>query len=89
MAVPASRYKPSPRAYPEKLPAIEYGPNDTVVRVTWNGEYRVFGRRGKAPHALVGLDIALRPASQNKEGIYDLFFCHHRFGKLDLRKPEK
>ena len=89
MAVPASRYKPSPRTYPEKLPAIEYGPGDTVVRVTWNGEYRAFGRRGKAPHALVGLDIALRPASQDKEGIYDLFFCHHRFGKLDLRKPEK
>lgn len=89
MAVPASRYKPSPRAYPEKLPAIEYGPDDTVVRVTWNGEYRAFGRRGKAPHGLVGLDIALRPASQDKEGIYDLFFCHHRFGKLDLRKAEK
>jgi transposase InsO family protein len=89
LGVPASRYKPSPRAYPEKLPAIEYGPNDTVVRVTWNGEYRVFGRRGKAPHALVGLDIALRPASQDKEGVYDLYFCHHRFGKLDLRKPEK
>lgn len=89
MAVPATRYKPSPRAYPEKLPAIEYGPGDTVVRVTWNGEYRAFGRRGKAPHALVGLDIALRPAALGKDGVYDLYFCHHRFGKFDLRKPVK
>ena len=89
LAVPATRYQPSPRAYPERLPEIEYGPGDTVVRVTWNGEYRAFGRRAKAPTALVGLDIALRPPSPEKEGIYDLFFCHHRFGKLDLRKPEK
>lgn len=89
LAVPASRYKASPRPYPDSLPAIEYGPGDTVVRVTWNGEYRAFGRRWKAPTALMGLDIALRPASQDKEEIYDLFFCHQRFGKLDLRKADK
>jgi transposase InsO family protein len=89
LAVPATRYKPSPRAYPEKLPAIEYGPGDIVVRVTWNGEYRAFGRRYKAPKGLMGLDIALRPASREKDGVYDLFFCHHRFGKLDLHKPVK
>lgn len=89
LEVPATRYQPSPRAYPETLPPIEYGPDDMVVPVTWNGEYRAFGRRHKAPNALMGLQIALRPASQNKDGVYDLFFCHHRFGKLDLRKPTK
>lgn len=89
MAVPASRYKPSLRAYPERLPAIEYGPDDTVVRVKWDGKFQAFGRNGKVSNALMGFDIALRPASQNAEGVYDLFFCHQRIGKLDLRKAEK
>ncbi len=89
LAVPATRYQPSPLVYPEKLPAIKYAPGDTVVRVKWNGEYWAFGRRGKVSNALTGLDIALRPTSQNTEGVYDLFFCHQRFGKLDLRKSEK
>jgi len=89
MAVPASRYKPSPRAYPEILPAIEYGPDDTVVRVKWDGRFRAFGKSGKVSNALMGLDIALRPASPSVDGVYDLFFCHQRIGKLDLRKAEK
>ena len=89
MAVPASRYKPSPRAYPEILPAIEYGPDDTVVRVKWDGKFQAFGRSGKVSNALMGFDIALRPASQSAEGVYDLFFCHQRIGKLDLRKAEQ
>ena len=79
----------SPRTYPEILPAIEYGPDDTVVRVKWDGKFRAFGRSGKVSNALTGFDIALRPASQSAEGVYDLFFCHQRIGKLDLRKAEK
>jgi hypothetical protein len=89
LEVPAARYRPSPRTYPEQLPAIEYGPDDTVVRVKWKGEYRAFGRKGKVSNALMGLDIALRPTAQNTDGVYDLFFCHQRIGKLDLRKAEK
>lgn len=89
LAVPATRYKPSPRAYPEKLPTIEYGLGDTVARVKWDGRFRVFGKCGKVSNALMGLDIALRPASQHTDGVYDIFFCHQRIGKLDLRKSEK
>ena len=29
-AVPASRYHPSPRLFPETLPSITYGPDDAV-----------------------------------------------------------
>lgn len=86
LEVPAARYRPSPRAYPERLPAIEYGPDDTVVKVKWNGEYRAFGRKGKVSNALMGLDIALRPSTKDADGVYDLFFCHQRIGKLDLRE---
>lgn len=84
MDTPAAHYTPSLRAYPETLPSIEYGPDDTVARVTWNGELRAFGHRCKVSNALIGLDVALRPTTQ-KEGVYDIYFCHQRIGRLDLR----
>jgi transposase InsO family protein len=89
MAVPATRYVPSQRNYPEKLPVVEYGPDDMVARVGWNGELRVLGRRFKVSNALTGLDVALRPNVWTAEGLYDLYFCHQRIGKIDLRAQEK
>ena len=85
LSVPAARYRPSARAYPEHLPAIEYGPDDDVVRVSWNGEMRAFGQKWKVPKALNGLNIAIRPAHGQEDGLYHLYFCHHCFGQLDLR----
>lgn len=61
MATPSTRYVPSPRAYPESLPPIEYGPDDTVARVGWKGEFRALGKRWKVSNALMGQDVALRP----------------------------
>ena len=37
MVVPSKRYRPSPRPFPEVLPAIEYSPHDHVVMVQSNG----------------------------------------------------
>lgn len=37
MAVPGARYRPSPRRFPETLPPIEYGPDDTVCTQQWTG----------------------------------------------------
>lgn len=89
MATPSTRYAPSLRAYPESLPPVEYGPDDTVARVGWNGELRVLGQRLKVSNALMGQNVALRPSPRADEGVYDLYFCHQRFGKLDLRQPKE
>lgn len=89
MATPSTRYVPSTRAYPESLPPIEYGPDDTVARVTWNGELRVKGQRFKVSNALMGQDVALRPSTHAEEGIFDLYLCHQRIGKLDLRQQKE
>lgn len=89
MATPVTRYVPSPRTYPETLPPVEYGPDDTVARVSWNGELKVLGRRLKVSKALMGQDVALRPSPRAEGGVYDLYFCHQRFGKLDLRQPKE
>lgn len=84
-AVPADRYRPSPRRFPDKLPPIEYGPDDQVMTVGWNGQLRFKGQQLKVSNALKDLPIALRP-SASTQGRYDLYFCHHRFAHIDLRK---
>ena len=86
LATPASRYRPSPREFPEQLPAIEYGPNDTVYRVPPNGWLRIAGRRVKVSNALTGLPIGVR-SSTTEEGVLDFYFCHQRFMRWDLRQP--
>lgn len=85
LATPVSRYRLSPRAYPEQLPPIEYGPDDTVYHVPVDGGLRVRGRRLKVSNALTGLPIAVR-AHPEKDGVLDLYFCHQRFMQVDLRE---
>ena len=89
MDTPASHYVPSARAYPETLPPIEYGPNDLVVKVNWNGELRALGRSWKVSNALIGLPVAVRPSPHKSDGLYDLYFCHQKIGRLDLRQDKK
>lgn len=87
MATPITRYAPSPLAFPEALPAIEYGPDDEVVVVDWNGWFRFQNQDFKVSNALHRLPIALRPHS-NSDGLFDAYFCHHRVRQLDLREPD-
>lgn len=87
LATPASRYRPSPRPYPEVLPAIEYGPDDAVYRVPPNGWLRIARRRIKVSNALTGLPIAVRPRA-DQDGMVDIYFCHQRFMQINLRDPE-
>lgn len=82
LAVPASRYQPSRRDFPEVLPAIEYGPNDRVCNVKWNGEVRFARRKLKVSNALNGMPIAFRATAA--DSVFDVYFCHHRFMRLDL-----
>lgn len=83
MATPATRYRPSARAYPERLPPIEYGSGEQVVRVGWNGELRFGSRTFKVSSALQNLPIAIRPRALTGN-CYDLYFMHHRFTTINL-----
>lgn len=85
---PARHYRPSARAYPDKLPVIEYPQSDLVLIVGWNGEVRLNTHRFKVSSALVKLPIALR-AHPHLDGRFDLFFCHHRFGQVDLNEMHR
>lgn len=83
MAVPASRYQPSQRRYPEQLPTIEYGATDIVRKVRRYGHIKYEGREYHVGSAFYGLHVALRPTIT--DGLFDVFFCNHKIGKLDLR----
>lgn len=87
LATPASRYRPSPRPYPEQLPPIEYGPDDAVYRVPADGKLKVRGYLLKVSNALAGLPVAVRP-HPGQDGVLDIFFCHQRILQKDLRKLE-
>lgn len=82
MNVPASRYQPSQRNYPERLPAIEYGPEDIVRKVRHAGHVKYKGRELHVGSAFFGLHVALRPTTT--DGIFAVFFCQHKIGQLDL-----
>ena len=83
MQTPISRYQPSLRSFPETLPLIEYGLDDHIVRVKWNGELRFMGRQFKVSSALHRHEVAIRPRPL-EEGVYDVFFAHHRCFTIDL-----
>lgn len=83
LAVPATRYRPSHRSFPETLPPIEYGPSDYVGRVNTIGLVKFRGRWWQLSRALRSQPVAFRRCNVETE-CYDLFFCHHRLGRIDL-----
>lgn len=83
MAVPASRYVPSARPYPQRLPPIDYGPGTTVRTIQANGWLHFQGQRYRISRALRGQPVALRPTST--DGVLSVVYCQHQVAQLDLR----
>jgi len=83
MATPASRYVPSPRAFPETLPVIEYDPGE-IVRLVNNGIVYYLGRSLRVGKAFHGYPVALRQSSE-EDGLLEVYFCQQRIAKIDLR----
>jgi hypothetical protein len=83
MNVPASRYEPSRRVFPQQLPQIEYGPSDIVRKVRGYGHIKYEGREHQVGKAFRGLAVALRHTTT--DGLLDVYFCQHRISSIDLR----
>jgi len=86
MATPAERYQPSPRCFPEVLPAIEYAPGDQVRKVDSDGFISFRNRPWRIGKAFRGEFAALRPTTE--DGIFSVHYCSHRIATLDLRQAE-
>jgi transposase InsO family protein len=85
--VPASRYRPSQRAMPDRPPKIEYDDGEIVRTVSTTKAYVSFkGRLWKVPQAFRGERLAIRPLTTN--GRYGVFFAAHQIATIDLtNKP--
>jgi len=84
MAVPADRYQPSPRSFPEQLPPILYDPADKVRKVDSSGKISCFGHTFRVGKAFRSYPVAIRPA--DVDGDFDVFFCHQPIARISLRE---
>jgi putative transposase len=85
--VPASRYWPSPRAMPERLPQVAYDAHETVRSVSSTKAYVSFkGRTWKVPKAFCGERLAIRPL--DRDGRYAICFAAHQVAEIDLTRGE-
>jgi transposase InsO family protein len=80
---PVSRYRPSARAMPERLPQVEYDNHEIVRTVSSTKAYVSFkGRLWKVPQAFCGERLAIRPLST--DGRYAICFGAHQIATIDL-----
>ncbi len=86
MAVPASRYRHSPRRLPAGMPQPQYAPHDEIRQVGWFGELRFRGNSYKLSSALHRQAVAVR-ARDGQDGVFDVYFAHHHCLEIDLRQP--
>jgi len=85
--VPASRYRPSQRAMPDRLPEVEYDDHEVVRAVSSTKAYVSFkGRLWKVPQAFRGERLAIRPL--NADGQYGVFFAAHQIATIDLTNKQ-
>ena len=84
LAVPATRYQPSPRAYGETLPPLRYEPGELLRGVKSKGEITFRHRFFYIGRAFTGLPVALRPSTEH---CFTVCLGPHRLGRIDLTQP--
>ena len=84
LAVPASRYQPSLRSYPEILPPIEYDAGTLVRKVQQKGVIHFQGAVYKVSKAFTGYPVGVRPLAM--DGQYAILFGPHRIMTIDIRE---
>lgn len=84
LATPATRYWMSYRAFPEQLPAIDYGAGAIVRKVQGKGEICFARYEWPVGVAFRGQPVALRPTLV--DGKYEVVFCQQKVAEVDLRE---
>jgi transposase InsO family protein len=79
---PGTLYRPSPRAYPEQLPPLEYPGHFLVKRVTNAGTFRLKHRLLFIANALKQHHIGLEEVD---DGIWSIYFGRVLLARLDER----
>ena len=82
MQTPASAYEPSPRAYPERLPEVEYPDTMEVRTIKSHGHFRWKKHDIFLSEVLWGEPIGLLPVD---DGLYTIYFSHVPLALFDTR----
>lgn len=83
LSVPASRYRASSRAMPDRLPDVEYDSGEIVRSVSTTKAYVSFkGQMWKVPQAFRGERLAIRPLTA--DGQFGIFFGSRQVASIDL-----
>ena len=77
----------SPRRFQAQLGEIEYSPGDLVKKVKCKGEITWRNQTYYVGNAFAGEVVALRPTQQDH--CWEVYFCHQRLGRIDLRQEAK
>jgi transposase InsO family protein len=83
-AVPASRYRPSPRPLPTVRPPLVYGPEDAVRKVQADGAISFGGQDYFISHGLHGQPVAVRRTSE--EGRWTVWYGQRQVATRDLER---
>lgn len=87
MEVPASRYRPSSRPMPDRIPQVEYDSGEIVRTVSSTRYYVSFrGRQWKVPQAFARERLAIRPL--DRDGRYGIYFASWQIAAIDLTTGE-
>lgn len=81
---PGTRYAASARAYPNRLPDVEYDSQDQVRKVRGSGLISFAKRDIFVGEGLLGELVAVRPADE--DGVFKVYFCDREIRTLDLRE---
>jgi transposase InsO family protein len=87
LAVPASRYQPSPRDYVETVKPFEYAPGDIVRRVQQGGHVSFLGHSVRIPKAFRGKAVAFRQTTQ--DGVFEVVFRTQMIATIDIRPIDR
>jgi transposase InsO family protein len=79
---PSTRYRVSPRSFPEQLPAIEYPAGDIVRKTDSQGFISLKNRLWRIGTPFRGQPIALR--ATDKDGCFSVHFCSQQIDTIDL-----
>ena len=77
---PAQLYKHSLKTFPEKLPVIEYLPNDMLRKVDQRACIGFKGRHFKIGRGLIGQKVAIRPTET--ENLFEVYFCNRKLKNI-------
>lgn len=84
LEVPADRYQPSPRPYPEQIPPIDYPPGYQIRKHSRDG-ISFQGNRIRLPKVFHGRSLGIYPTPT--DGQYQIWYRNHIIRTIDLTTP--